>query len=143
MNMFAFSSNTSVLSYGHKVVVSSVQDVTIHEDEEASAVAACMGKGNDSYLMLSYHFIKCCGLQLNQYCYIITSDVLDILQVNKLSVLLFSPVSGVTGKPEGKGAIDKDEEEEDEDGVVGVGKKDPLLRRFQLLVTSGLAKVVY
>lgn len=72
MNMFAFSSNTSVLSYGHKVVVSSVQDVTIHEDEEASAIAACMGKGNDSYLMLSYHFIKCCGLQLNQYCYIIT-----------------------------------------------------------------------
>jgi hypothetical protein len=55
--------------------------------------------------------------------------------VNKLSVLLFSPVSGVTGKPEGKGSIDKDEE-----GVVGVGKKDPLLRRFQLLVTSGLAK---
>jgi hypothetical protein len=53
-------------------------------------------------------------------------------------VLLFSPVSGVTGKPEGKGSIDKDEE-----GVVGVGKKDPLLRRFQLLVTSGLAKVVY
>jgi hypothetical protein len=143
MNMFAFSSNTSVLSYGHKVVVSSVQDVTIHEDEEASAIAACMGKGNDSYLMLSYHFIKCCGLQLNQYCYIITSDALDILQVNKLSVLLFSPVSGVTGKPEGKGAIDKDEEEEDEEGVVGVGKKDPLLRRFQLLVTSGLAKVVY
>jgi hypothetical protein len=62
--------------------------------------------------------------------------------VNKLSVLLFLPVSGVTGKPEGKGAIDKDEEEEDEEGVVGVGKKDPLLRRFQLLVTSGLAKVV-
>jgi hypothetical protein len=63
-----------------------LQDVTIHEDEEASAVAACIGKG----------------------------------------------------KPEGKGSIDKDEE-----GVVGVGKKDPLLRRFQLLVTSGLAKVVY
>ncbi len=63
--------------------------------------------------------------------------------MNKLSVFLFSPVSGVTGKHEGKGAIDKDEEEEDEEGVVGVGKKDPLLRRFQLLVTSGLAKVVY
>jgi hypothetical protein len=143
MNMLAFSSNTSVLSYGHKVVVCSVQDVTIHEDEEASAVGACMGKGNDSYLMLSYHFIKYCGLQLNQNCYIITCDTLDILQVNKLSVFLFSPVSGVTGKPEGKGATDNDEEEEDEEGVVGVGKKDPLLRRFQLLVTSGLAKVVY
>jgi hypothetical protein len=66
--------------------------------------------------------------------------------VNKLSVFLFSPVSGVTGKPEEKGVIDKDEEEEEEEeeeGVVGVGKKDPLLRRFQLLVTSGLAKVVY
>jgi hypothetical protein len=71
MNMFAFSSNTSVLSYGHKVAVPSVQDVTIHEDEEASAV----GKGNDSYLRLSYHFIKCCGLQLNQYCYIITRHI--------------------------------------------------------------------
>jgi hypothetical protein len=88
MNMFAFSSNMSVLSDGQKVVVSSVQDVTIHEDKEASAVGACMGKG----------------------------------------------------KLEGKGEIDKDEEEEDEEGVVGVGKKDPLLRRFQLLVTSGLAK---
>jgi hypothetical protein len=65
-----------------------LQDVTIHEDKEASAVGACMGKG----------------------------------------------------KLEGKGEIDKDEEEEDEEGVVGVGKKDPLLRRFQLLVTSGLAK---
>jgi hypothetical protein len=66
LDEFAFSSSTSVLSYGHKVVVSSVQDVTIHEAEEASDVGACMGKGNDSYLMLSYHFIKCCGLQLNQ-----------------------------------------------------------------------------
>ncbi|CAK9224791.1 unnamed protein product, partial [Sphagnum troendelagicum] len=51
-----------------------------------------------------------------------------------------APVDSTNWKPEGKGAIDKDEEEEDEEGIVGVGKKDPLLRRFQLLVTSGLAK---
>jgi hypothetical protein len=50
---------------------------------------------------------------------------------------LYSPAKR-EGGPE---PMDEDEDEEDGDGVSGVSKKDPSLRRSELLSKSGLAKV--